>query len=59
MEFHPRISKSTRIIKESRIILGSFPTWCLTAPDPKKNETLAQKELERIKNNDINFFFWE
>ena len=57
MEFHPRINRSTRIIEKSRIILGSFPTWSLTDPDPEKNETKAQKELERIKNNDFDFFY--
>jgi hypothetical protein len=37
--------------------LGSFPTWSLTTPDNDKNETYKQKELERIRNKDVEFFY--
>lgn len=57
MEFHPRLNLSNLRIKESRIILGSFPTWSLTDCDPEKDETSEQKKLERIKNGDIPFYY--
>ncbi|MFD2036062.1 hypothetical protein ACFSKL_14760 [Belliella marina] len=57
MENHPRIDKNNTIIKKSKIILGSFPTWALTNPDPEKNETFKEKENERMKNGDLHFFY--
>lgn len=51
MEYHPRIDILNPLVKESKIILGSFPTWCLTKPDNN------QKKAERIKNGDISFFY--
>lgn len=51
MEHHPRIDISNPLIKESKIILGSFPTWSLTKPDTN------QKRIDRSKNGDIKYFY--
>ncbi|WP_299123009.1 hypothetical protein [uncultured Winogradskyella sp.] len=55
MEFNPHISKSKPVLKESRIILGSFPTWSLSYSE--LNQTNESKEIIRTKNNDLQFFF--
>jgi hypothetical protein len=57
MEIHPRIRKVDKALTEKKIILGSFPTWTLTAPDEEKGETLEEKEFQRNKNNDLPFFY--
>ncbi len=57
MEYHPRINVTDKKLNEQRIILGSFPTWALTLPDVDKGENVEEKELERIKNKDINYFY--
>ena len=51
MEHHPRINTSDTLIKESKIILGSFPTWSITNPDSD------QKNSERKKNGDLPFYY--
>ncbi len=55
MEIHPRINLSNPVLKQSKIILGSFPTWSLSAS--QTNEIKLEKENARIENNDIPFFF--
>lgn len=57
MEHHPRTKISKPVIDNQRIILGSFPTWSLTDPDPEKNENLSQKEEARKKNGDVQFYY--
>jgi hypothetical protein len=57
MESHPRITRKDSKLSESKIILGSFPTWTLTPPDPLQKETLEEKEYYRNKNKDISFFY--
>lgn len=57
MESHPRINITNSQLSEGKIILGSFPTWALTPPDKDKKETTEEKELQRIKNNDLNYFY--
>lgn len=57
MEYHPRINENTPRIKESRIILGSFPTWALTAVDSDKKETEEEKLFVRTSNSDFLYFF--
>lgn len=57
MEYHPRVTSEDRALKESKIILGSFPTWTLTAPDLSKGETVEEKEFYRTKNRDVLFFY--
>lgn len=57
MEYHPRVNVSDKTFSERKIILGSFPTWALTGPDLEKGERPEEKELERIKNEDINYFY--
>jgi hypothetical protein len=57
MEVHPRVNSLNQKNYERRIILGSFPTWALTACDPEKNETELQKEQTRKKNNDQLYFY--
>lgn len=54
-EFNPNINMSELRLIESKIILGSFPTWTIAISNNKQID--SQKELERIKNNDIRFFF--
>jgi len=55
MEIHPRIKLRDSSLKTSKIILGSFPTWTLTSS--QFDEIRNEKEITRIKNNDIPFFF--
>ena len=55
MEYHPRIYKSDSVLKQSKIILGSFPTWSLS-----QSKSLAinrEKEVTRLKNGDISYFY--
>lgn len=55
MEFHPRINISDPILQQSKIIVGSFPTWSLS--NSENNEISKEKEITRIKNKDVPFFF--
>lgn len=57
MEIHPRIKKTDKKLTETKIVLGSFPTWTLTSPDEEKGETFEEKEWHRSKNSDIPFFY--
>lgn len=57
MESHPRITQEDSKLSELKIILGSFPTWTLTPPDPVQKETLEEKEYHRNKNKDVSFFY--
>ncbi|WP_288879762.1 hypothetical protein [Pedobacter panaciterrae] len=57
MEAHPRVKIGQELIKYDKIILGSFPTWHLTEPDPEKNETHFEKETLRLINQDIDYFY--
>ena len=57
MEHHPRFNVAELPLTQSKIILGSFPTWSLTDPDLNKNESFKDKEVSRIKNGDIPFFY--
>jgi hypothetical protein len=54
MEFHPRIDRSDHPLRESKTILGSFPTWSLTNSD---EEDENEKTALRLSNNDFNFFY--
>ncbi|MEQ6121212.1 hypothetical protein [Reichenbachiella sp. MALMAid0571] len=54
IEQHPRLNLSNLTLIESKIILGSFPTWTLTGSDTEKNN---QKETERTENGDIPYFY--
>lgn len=55
MEFHPRINVHSPQVENSRIILGSFPTWSLA--DSLNEVISAQKKIEKEKNGDIPFFY--
>ena len=55
MEFHPRINISDPALKQSKIIVGSFPTWSLS--DSFNKSISKEKEIARIKNNEVPFFF--
>lgn len=44
-------------LDQSKIILSSFPTWSITAPDFQKQETWEEKLAARTKNKDLDFFF--
>lgn len=55
MEFNPRINISDPVIQQSKIIVGSFPTWPLS--NSENMGICKEKELARIKNNEIPFFF--
>ncbi len=55
MEYHPRITASDPILKQSKIILGSFPTWSLT--HSKNIETNNEKRIIRLKNGDVQYFY--
>lgn len=55
MEIHPRINISDPLLQQSKIIVGSFPTWSLS--NSENNEIRKEKEIVRIKNNDLPFFF--
>lgn len=57
MEYNPRLDPKNLLLKENKIILGSFPTWTLTGPDIEKQENLEEKEKVRKKKNDLPFFF--
>ena len=57
MEQHPRLDLSKLPLSESKIILGSFPTWTLTEPDPERIDGTYEKELERKRNGDMPFFY--
>ncbi|OGS74393.1 MAG: hypothetical protein A3F91_02435 [Flavobacteria bacterium RIFCSPLOWO2_12_FULL_35_11] len=52
MEFHPRINIADTSLKESKIILGSFPTWSLSNSDLNEDKKAIQ-----MKNGDVPFFF--
>ena len=55
MEYHPRINLSDERLIQSKIILGSFPTWSLSRSE---NETINQeKKVTRIKNGDVSYFY--
>lgn len=54
MEFHPRINVSNFPLQESKIVLGSFPTWSLARSDKgDENERLHAREI----NGDFDFFY--
>jgi len=55
MELNPRIKISDSKLKESKIILGSFPTWSLSISEDK--EINKEKERARIENKEVPFFF--
>ncbi len=57
MECHPRIKEESSKLIETRIILGSFPTWPLTAIDSDKAETEEEKLIIRTLNKDFLYFF--
>lgn len=55
IEYHPRIAPNQELIRNKRIILGSFPTWSLTySNDPLIS---AQKEMIRNFNGDLQYFY--
>ncbi len=54
-EFNPRISISDPVLQQSKIIVGSFPTWSLS--NSKKTKINKEKDSARIKNNEMPFFF--
>jgi hypothetical protein len=55
MEFHPRVYITDHPLSNSKIILGSFPTWSLTSSNDE--ELNALKNSEKIKNGDIQFYY--
>jgi hypothetical protein len=55
MEFHPRINITDPALLQSKIIVGSFPTWTLGYSENKKIR--EEKEIARVEKNDIPFFF--
>ncbi len=56
MEYHPRLNFDNLKIQESKIILGSFPTWSLS--DSVDTNTILSEKLEiRNKTGDIPFFY--
>jgi hypothetical protein len=55
MEFNPRINISDSVLQESKVIVGSFPTWSLSNSENKKNN--KEREIARITNKEIPFFF--
>ncbi len=57
MEYNPRVNEATPKLKETRIILGSFPTWALTSVDSEKEETEEEKLSVRTLNKDFLYFF--
>jgi hypothetical protein len=54
MEYHPRIDVTRFPLHDSKIILGSFPTWPLTNSD---EDDKYEKELVKSKNGDFDFFY--
>jgi len=54
MEFHPRVDLFGLPLVESKIILGSFPTWALTISDEGDTD---EKEMTKSLNNDFDFFY--
>jgi len=66
MELHPRLSTTGLLLQEKKIILGSFPVWSLTISDNNCKTIELEKQAERVKRGDIEFFygsssnkFWE
>ncbi|MBK9636719.1 MAG: hypothetical protein IPO63_02480 [Bacteroidetes bacterium] len=57
IELHPRINVENPILTNNKIILGSFPTWTLTDSQPPNKKLIILKNIERINNGDIPFFY--
>ncbi len=46
-----------RLVLDKKIILGSFPTWSITTPDPEKAESEKDKRYVRKTNGDLKFYY--
>jgi hypothetical protein len=57
VEYHPRLNLDDLLIKESKIILGSFPTWSLSDTVNISGDILLEKLELRKKSGEIPFFF--
>lgn len=55
MELHPKIDVHNLKLLNTKIILGSFPTWSLTHSDDEL--IMSEKLSDQIRNGDLPYFY--